>query len=43
MQDFTIEEPPTQNSFDMLQIMYKLLLGDFDSFHDNLNQAKTGS
>ena len=23
--------------------MYKLLLGDFDSFHDSLNSDKTGS
>ena len=27
----------------MLQLMYKLLLGDFDSFDDNLNSDKTGS
>eukprot|EP00828_Plagiopyla_frontata_P018994 TRINITY_DN2428_c0_g1_i5.p1 TRINITY_DN2428_c0_g1~~TRINITY_DN2428_c0_g1_i5.p1 ORF type:complete len:227 (+),score=11.35 TRINITY_DN2428_c0_g1_i5:150-830(+) len=43
MQDFTVEEPKTQNSFDMLQLMYKLLLGDFNSFDDNLNSDKTGS
>ena len=27
----------------MIQIMYKLLLGDFDAFDDSINEENTGS